>query len=139
MNSHLQIIVVDDDHDDKQLFQFALKEAGGENPTEFFDDGMQLLQFLDSSGVNNIGIILLDLNTPVMDGRETLKRLKDNHDWKKIPVIIFSTSDSPEDIRLSYISGAAAYIIKPLGFSKLVEIARAIKIFWFESAILPNR
>jgi two-component system response regulator len=137
MSQLLKIIVVDDDEDDKQLLQHAIKEAGIANPVVYLEGGEQLLEFLNTPESENIGFILLDLNMPVMDGREVLRVMKLNTVWRKVPIIIFSTSDNHEDVRQAYGLGAVSYITKPLSFVKLVSVMKAVKDFWFESATLP--
>jgi two-component system response regulator len=137
MSQLLKIIVVDDDEDDKQLLQHAVKEAEIANPVVYLEGGEQLLEFLNTPEAEGIGFILLDLNMPVMDGREVLRVMKLNTVWRKLPIIIFSTSDNHEDIKQAYSLGAVSYITKPLSFVKLVSVMKAVKDFWFESASLP--
>lgn len=137
MTGSLKIIVVDDDADDKQLMHHAFAEARVVNPVVYLDGGEQLFEFLNTTQPKDIGIILTDLNMPGMDGREMLRLLKLNTQWKETPVIIFSTSDSIDDIRRTYSLGAASYIAKPLTFNQLVSILRIISAYWFENVLLP--
>jgi two-component system response regulator len=139
MSRALKIVVVDDDTDDMQLMQHAANEAKLTNPMVYLEGGVQLFDLLKGPDLDSIGIIMLDLNMPGMDGREIIRLMKLHNEWKKIPVIIFSTSDSKDDVKLTYSSGAASYIKKPLSFSKLVSILQAIKVYWFENALLPNQ
>jgi CheY-like chemotaxis protein len=84
------------------------------------------------------GIILLDLNMPKMSGLEALRLMKQNEEWKKIPVIIFSNSDYEGDINESYMLGASGYMVKPNSFDKLILCAGCIKTYWLENIKLPR-
>ena len=58
-------------------------------------------------------LIVLDLNMPELDGRQTLKRLKSNNDFKNIPVVIVTTSSNKADIDICTRLGASLYLVKP--------------------------
>lgn len=133
-------MIVDDDQENKRLMEIAFNQANVTNPLAFVYDGIELLEYLrEPSHIDaSPGIILLDLNMPKMNGLETLKALKKNESWKKIPVIIFSNSDYEKDIEESYQLGASSYIVKPGSFDKLVSLLESIKTFWFECAMLPR-
>lgn len=83
-------------------------------------------------------IILLELNMPRLDGRQTLTLLKTDERFKHIPVLIFTTSNSPDDIALTYKLGANSYFTKPASFVGLMEILALISKYWFEQAALPS-
>ena len=140
MNAYSTILVADDDKDDTALLKYAFKEADIRNPVCFVDNGEELLDFLKSSELKGIEmpcIILLDLNMPKIGGHAALKLMKENSKWRKIPVLVFSTSDFEDDITQVYNLGAASYIIKPPRYADLLKLVKAIKVYWIDSVALP--
>ncbi len=135
--------MADDDNDDKMLFKYAFEQGTNLSDLKFVSDGVELFEYLEKCLYQNNGgllpsIILLDLNMPRMDGKETLRLLKTNAELKKIPVIIFSTSNAERDVALSYELGANSYVIKPSSLSKLIHFAANIKNYWMETVLLPQ-
>ncbi|NIP99016.1 MAG: response regulator [Nitrospinaceae bacterium] len=137
------ILVVDDDEDDFLLIQEALKEAQMGSQVHWLNDGELILPFLESRDRQSpepearIGLILLDLNLPKKDGFEILKDIKDHPDFKKIPVIVMSTSKAEPDVVASYDLGANSYIQKPARFSDFVRLVKALNQYWFKIVSLP--
>lgn len=129
------IIIADDDVDDKLLIQDALHENGiGRETIILTSDGDELLEVLRK--YNKPCIVFLDLNMPRKDGRQTLKEIKSDPSLKHIPVIIFTTSTSTDDVISSYKAGSNTYFTKPSSYSELVSVFHTIKSYWFERAIL---
>jgi CheY-like chemotaxis protein len=81
-------------------------------------------------------LILLDINMPRKDGKQILKELKENILWRHIPIIMFTTSKSPEDIRICYELGANSFIVKPSSFENLVDVTNIIGKYWMETVSL---
>ena len=71
-------------------------------------------------------VVLLDLNMPDIDGKETLAIIQQDHELKDIPVVIFSSSDAEKDIRETKALGAAEYVTKPLSYQKLQQIIGSV-------------
>jgi CheY-like chemotaxis protein len=110
------IIYVEDDPDDILLMQEAFSEiAGYELMT--LNNGAQLLQYLDRA-VCFPDLIILDVNMPVMNGRDTLRRLKQNDIWSAIPVVMFSTGSAVSD-RLYAAAYKTDLVVKPFDFQTL--------------------
>lgn len=135
------ILVAEDDMDDRYLMKTALDETGITEDVQYVENGVELIQHLESvidhNGVLNYPkIILLDLNMPKMDGREVLKMLKSDEVYRKIPVIVFSTTKNQMEIQRCYELGANTYIIKPVSYDTLVETIRGICTYWFNTATL---
>jgi CheY-like chemotaxis protein len=82
--------------------------------------------------------ILLDLNLPGMDGRDILERLKQDRSFKKIPIVVFTTSSNPRDVELCYQKGANGYLIKPMDFQELQKTVQAFVDYWLEANTPPN-
>ena len=139
----ITILMADDDVDDRLLAQEALAENKLANDLHFVENGEELLDYLYQRGKFNEdnapkpGLILLDLNMPKMDGREALKQLKSNADFRRIPVIVLTTSKSEEDIIKSYDLGVNSFISKPVTFQELVEVTKHIGNYWFGIVELP--
>ncbi|NUQ33460.1 MAG: response regulator [Planctomycetaceae bacterium] len=131
--------MADDDAADRELTQEAWDASKLANPLRFVENGRQLLDYLrhqgkfsDPASAPRPGIILLDLNMPVMDGREALKEIKRDEHLRRIPVVIMTTSEAEQDIVKSYDLGAAAYVIKPVTFERMTDVVKTIEHFWVE-------
>ncbi|ATD01466.1 MAG: response regulator [Pseudomonadota bacterium] len=140
----INILMADDDEDDRLLTQDALEESRVINNLYFVNDGVELLAYLnnqapfeDKQKYPRPNIILLDLNMPRMDGREALKLIKENAALRSIPVVILTTSKQEEDKLRGYDLGAASYITKPVTFEGLVELMKQLGKYWIEIVELP--
>jgi CheY-like chemotaxis protein len=120
----VKVIVAEDDPDDQFLIQEALKETGLRAQVTCVEDGEALLERLRHG--DRPDLILLDLNMPRMDGRQTLRVLKQEPEFQNIPVFVFTTSTFREDIDYSYGNGAASFITKPSSFPDLVETIHSL-------------
>jgi CheY-like chemotaxis protein len=138
----IEILLVDDDLGDVRLTVEALKQTKMHINLSFARDGIEALAFLRRQGPYTAApcpdIILLDLNMPRMDGRETLAAIKHDPDLQQIPVVILTTSDDEEDILRSYHLHANCYVTKPVDLEQFVKVVRSIEAFWFTVVRLPN-
>ena len=138
--------MADDDEDDRLLATDALDESGVNAELHFVNDGVELFEYLDHVGrfaLTNVesprpDLILLDLNMPRRDGREALQLLKNNAEFRRIPVVVFTTSRSHDDISAAYDSGANSYMTKPMSFEGLVDTMRNLGKYWAETVHLPT-
>jgi CheY-like chemotaxis protein len=142
--SKLYILVAEDDADDRFLLETAFAEKGFGERLTFVENGVELLDYLHGVGSGNSsmettlpGFILLDLNMPKKDGREVLKEIKEDPRFKKIPVIIFTTTKNETEITRCYELGANTYIVKPVGFDLLLKTVDDIRSYWFKTAQIP--
>jgi CheY-like chemotaxis protein len=109
-----RILYADDDVDDKTWVVETCKALRFSLKLEFVENGRQALEYLASHSHDELpSLIVLDLNMPEMDGRQTLQRIKANEKYKDIPVIIVTTSSSKADIETCKRLGATLYLIKP--------------------------
>ena len=83
-------------------------------------------------------LILLDLNMPRMNGFQVLDWLKADQDFQLIPVVVLTTSSSPEDINKAYKHAASSYISKPSDFSTFVDSLQTLEEYWFKVSKLPS-
>ena len=139
------IHMCDDDPDDQLLVADALEEAEITIPIDFTNNGLELLQYLSREGKFSHlqgqplpGLILLDLNMPIKDGREVLNKLKQNEKFKSIPVVVLTTSKAEQDIAKSYDMGVNSFIVKPVSFDRLVELIKSTADYWFKVVSLPK-
>ena len=137
----LQILVVDDDDADALMISEALASADAETTVRRVVDGQEALDYLRRKGrftdAHRPDLILLDLNMPRMDGRETLAAIKTDETLKAIPVVILTTSGATPDIVSSYQHRANAYVTKPFGLDEFEATVRHIDRFYREVAALP--
>lgn len=113
--------LVDDDEDDRELFQLALEEADTDIRLNTAENGHAALNMLEQ-GVVKPDYIFLDLNMPLMGGKECLEALKSNPLLASIPVVIFSTSSDPKDREMTRQLGAIDFMTKPNRISELTTL-----------------
>ncbi len=118
----LNIILADDDTDDCNFFKEALGEL--ELPTHLtvVRDGEELMQLLTNETKELPDVLFLDINMPRKNGYECLSEIKHNKKLKVIPVVMFSTSNSLDNINTVFKAGAHVYIHKPGDFAQLKEV-----------------
>jgi CheY-like chemotaxis protein len=130
MNHPKQILIVDDDADDREMIKDAFTSSDNQNYI-FLENGDKLLEYLEQNAGNGLpALILLDLNMPGKDGRKTLKEIKSNKRYAPIPTIVFTTSSAPKDRNMAYELGANCFVTKPNSFNKLVELIHSISSLW---------
>jgi CheY-like chemotaxis protein len=95
------------------------------------------MKYLTSPDMEKPFVVLLDLNMPKMNGIEFLKVMKTYPELKTIPVIVLTTSKEQRDILGSFELGASGYMVKPVDYSKFVEILSKIVTYW-NSSELPK-
>jgi CheY-like chemotaxis protein len=139
------LLIVEDSNEDFEAFQRLLRQnpivlsihrcVSGEQALAFL---YQSDDFADRDRLFRPGLIVLDLNLPGTDGREVLRRIKQDADLKTIPIVVFTTSNNPKDIEDCYQYGVNSYIVKPINFSQLKRDIQTLVNYWFEVATLPD-
>jgi CheY-like chemotaxis protein len=119
------ILLIDDDEDDQEIFLTALEKIDGSIHCIAIDDARSALDMLASQQLHP-EIIFLDLNMPVMNGQQFLLEVKQQDLLKDIPVIVLSTSSHTPTIRLAKELGAVDFISKPGNFEDLISMLRPI-------------
>jgi CheY-like chemotaxis protein len=141
----ITILYADDDPEDRMLAQDAWLESHLANELHFVEDGEELMDYLHRRGkfeeMKDLplpGIILLDLNMPRKDGREALAEIKSDPRLRMIPIVVLTTSQAEQDILASYNLGVNSFIVKPVTFQGLVDMALTFSRYWFEIVELPT-
>jgi len=142
-NLHVvDILLVEDNPGDARLAKEALKDSKLKNNLFHVSDGVEAIKFLMKEGeyseVPRPDLILLDLNIPKKDGITVLKEIKENDDFKRIPVVILTMSQAEEDIFKTYNLHANCYITKPLDLNQFMKVVQSIEDFWLTIVKLPN-
>jgi CheY-like chemotaxis protein len=119
------ILMIDDDEDDQEIFLSAVKEVSQSVVCNCLDDATDALQKLTSKEVVP-DVIFLDLNMPVMNGRQFLVELKKRTELSSIPVIIFSTAFQYQTVESLKQLGAHDFITKPSDYEKLLNILKPL-------------
>ncbi len=139
------ILMVDDDPDDCMLVRDVLEEIGVSHVLELAEDGEELFEYLERRGkfavranARRPDLILLDLQMPRKNGRESLKQLKTEPAWRRIPVVVLTTSTATDDVNYAYEMGVNSYVTKPTTYRTLVEAVRLITAYWLELVEAPS-
>jgi two-component system response regulator len=132
----IEILLVEDNPLDAELAMRGLKEEKLANNITWVKDGQQALDYLFRTGAhserNNVEprLILLDLKMPRVDGIEVLTAIKADNRTKRIPVVIMTSSQEENDVVKSYDLGANSYVVKPIDFNSLADVARQAGFYW---------
>jgi CheY-like chemotaxis protein len=128
---YIHIILADDDEDDRLLFTDAFEELKINTKVNTFNDGVELMDYLNSPGAVLPNVLFLDLNMPKKNGIECLYEIKNDSKFSDIAIAIFSTSSSEEHIEETFVQGANIYIKKPSDFNTLKKVlSEVVTINW---------
>ncbi len=139
------ILLVEDNPADIRITERALRASPLAAELRVARDGQEAVEYLLRQGKNADDpswrppdLILLDLNLPLLTGREVLERIRATPTLRTVPVVVLTTSRRQEDIQESYAAGANTYIEKPQDFARFVEVLQLIQRYWLEAALLPS-
>jgi len=137
-----EILLVEDNDDDVFLTRMAFEQAKLIVNLHHVDDGEKCMAFLRKqppyADAPTPDLVLLDLNLPVMDGREVLAEIVKDEALKHLAVVVLTTSYEAEDIAAMYKLRCNSYITKPVDFEKFVDAVRKLQDYWFTVVILPT-
>jgi CheY-like chemotaxis protein len=138
----IRILLVEDSPGDVSLTREGLASARVANELAVVADGEEALRYLRGEapyeGVEQPDLVLLDLNLPVMDGREVLAEMKRDETLLHIPVIVLTTSAEEADVLQSYRLHANAYVTKPVAFTEFLQALQHLEGFWLQVVRLPQ-
>lgn len=130
-NDYIHLILADDDEDDRLFFTDAFRELKMNTKVNTFNDGVELMNYLNKEDALMPNVLFLDLNMPKKTGIECLIEIKANTKMSGIAIVIYSTSASEEDIEKTFVLGANIYIKKPGDFKKLKKVlSEVVSINW---------
>jgi CheY-like chemotaxis protein len=143
--SHRHLLVVEDSDTDFVVLNRVLKNLSFNYPIHRCCDGDEALDYLYHIGkykdiyrYPQPDLILLDLNLPGTDGKDILDEIKQNPQLKSIPIVIFTTSSNPQDIKTCYQRGANNYLLKPMDFGEMKITVESLINYWFNISLLPT-
>jgi CheY-like chemotaxis protein len=128
---NIELLLIEDNSADAKLFQSAMSQGFD---VRVVSSGAEALDYLFRRGrfgkVRRPDLIVLDLNLPILTGHEVLNAAKSNSELSRIPVVVYSGSENPADIRRAYELGASAYLVKPSSLDELRSVVRTLGEFW---------
>ncbi len=139
-------LLVEDNPADQQLTIRAFKKGKVNTNLQIANDGQEAMDYL-----NRVGkyadkkeypwpdLILLDINMPRKDGKQVLREIKENKEFKTIPIVMLTTSDQEKDILEAYELGVNSYISKPVRINEFIDVINKLEEFWFNLSLLPTR
>jgi CheY-like chemotaxis protein len=130
----IEVLLVEDCVEEAEMTMEALRDGRVRNRIHWVEDGEEALSFLRRQGRHSAAprpdLVLLDLRLPRMSGHEVLTAIKQHADWRRIPVVIMTSSDDEKDILNAYDHHANCYVTKPVDMEKFLEVIRSIEDFW---------
>lgn len=130
------ILLVEDNTFDAELTIRSFKDQKLANSVTWVKDGEEALDYVFRRGAyaertsSDPRLILLDLKMPRVGGIEVTREIKGNEHTKHIPIVVMTSSNEESDIAECYKLGANSYIVKPLDFASLAEVARQAGYYW---------
>jgi CheY-like chemotaxis protein len=130
------ILMAEDDDGHAELIIEHLREAGVQNEIRHFHDGREVLDFFYGTGsvgpayqTGQAYLLLLDIRMPKVSGTEVLRQLKADDRFRKLPVIMVTTTDDPREISSCHALGCNVYVTKPVVFSAFADALRRLGLF----------
>lgn len=133
----LRILLIEDAQSTVDLIRESLSESDLDAELHVASNGEAALEVLQQ-GIFSPQLILLDLNLPGKSGLDVLKEVKRDRALRAIPVVVWTNSQSPDDVVRAYAAHCNAYVRKPLEFDELTGVLQEAGKFWFEIATLPD-
>ncbi len=135
MNDEVVILLAEDDMGHAALIRKNIIRSGISNNIHHFRDGQELLDFLfqEEHAPHRTAemsyLILLDIRMPKVDGVEVLRKIKQDTELRKIPVIMLTTTDDPKEVDLCHKYGCSNYITKPVDYEKFVDVIKTLGFY----------
>lgn len=127
----MNVFLADDDEDDRLFFEEALREVCKKSLLVMAENGERLMDLLRDIHKPTPDVLFLDLNMPKKNGYECLDEIRREEKLRRIPIVIFTTSQQEDSINRVYEQGAHFYIRKPNDFGQLKSVVRkALSIDW---------
>lgn len=138
------MLLVEDNADDAELARLAFSEFGSTAELVVAGNGVEALRLLhgspgQESSERTMDLVLLDLNLPLFDGHEVLRRIRAQAQTRWLPIVVMTSSTEACDINESYRLGANGYFQKPISYHELVETVRTVCNYWIGLNLSPER
>ena len=136
MSAIRTILLAEDSLADAEMAIDALRDANLANPIVHVEDGVEALEYLERRGRfaerpdEDPAVLLLDIKMPRMDGLEVLRRLRTGERFRRLPVVILSSSREESDLARSWDLGANAYVVKPVDVEQFFGAVKTLGQFW---------
>jgi DNA-binding response OmpR family regulator len=131
-----RIVLAEDDPSTARLMEIGLKRSGVPHDLKVVHDGQQAIDALETEPSD---LLLLDVHMPGKNGFEVLEHVKRQDHLRRMPVVMFSSSGSVEDVNRAYDLRANAYVLKHTDFAELCRMLDSILQFWLRTATPPSR
>lgn len=137
-----EILLVEDNDNDVVLTEHAFKRAKFRVNLRHVGNGIECMKYLRKEGqyadVMTPDLILLDLNMPLMDGRQVMSKISSDPVLRQLPVVILTTSSDEQEILAMYDLRCSSYIVKPVDFEQFQRVISILKDYWFTVVVLPT-
>ena len=143
MNPDTIVLIAEDDDGHASLIEKNLRRGGMARSCHRFRDGQETLDFFLGPGQNRPGkgshryLLLLDINLPMVNGIEVLRRLKEHDVLKQIPVFMLSTTDDPKEVEICHSIGCNFYLTKPTEPAAFAQVIACLGSF-LDLATVPD-
>ncbi|TWU46728.1 response regulator [Rubripirellula reticaptiva] len=135
------VLLVEDNDDDFALAREGFRRTRVEVCLHHVTNGVECMRYLRKTekfaNSPTPDLVLLDLNMPVMDGREVLAEIAKDDSLKRLPVVVLTTSSSMVDTMISYQLGCNAYVVKPVDIHDFQQAIDRLCEFWLETVKRP--
>ncbi len=139
------IVVIEDSDEDFEVMLWAWRQAGVANPVHRCADAAASSDLVARPGSGPVvfsrqypALVLLDLNLPGTDWRETLAAFRGNPWWRPVPVVVVSTSGQPATVSACYDLGVSGYLTKPLDLDGFAASISRVAAYWLGTVLLPS-
>lgn len=136
------VLLVDDNEDDVFITKKSFERSKLDINLHHVENGRQCMDYLRKQGgyedATTPDLVMLDLNMPLMDGREVLAEISKDPVLCKFPIVVLTTSENDRDVVDMYNLRCNSYITKPVIFQHFKEVVKSIYDYWFTIAVLPN-
>jgi CheY-like chemotaxis protein len=141
-NRPATILLVEDNPDHAEMTLRALEDGRLINTVVWVKDGAEALDYLFRRGPHAEAVrpclILLDVQLPKVSGHKVLQQIKDDVDLQRIPIVMLTTSERPDEIEAAYRAGVNSFVTKPVRFEDFVKKVQAVKLYWVLTNRLPD-
>lgn len=125
MTGPVNILLIEDDSDDVELFTDALNRNQQEHSIRLLQDGMAAVTYFSETD-QCPDVVVMDMNLPRLHGRDVIRHIRSKALFDKVPVVVLTTSSASDDRNYVLSQGATAFIVKPSTLDGLLEMARQV-------------